>query len=56
MTASAAKVLVVDDTDTNIKLLRALLRGAGYDVVTATCGTDANCSRPTEFINCTSTI
>jgi DNA-binding response OmpR family regulator len=31
---------VVDDTEANIKLLRALLRGAGYDVVTATCGTE----------------
>jgi len=41
MAASQAKVLVVDDTDTNIKLLRALLKGAGYEVVTATCGTDA---------------
>jgi two-component system cell cycle response regulator len=41
MAVSQAKILVVDDTDTNIKLLRALLRGAGYDVVTATCGTDA---------------
>jgi DNA-binding response OmpR family regulator len=36
--AAQAKILVVDDTDTNIKLLRALLKGAGYEVVTATCG------------------
>jgi DNA-binding response OmpR family regulator len=41
MLSSQAKVLVVDDTETNIKLLRALLKGAGYEVVTATCGTDA---------------
>lgn len=41
MAASPAKVLVVDDTEANIKLLRALLKGAGYDVVTAVCGTDA---------------
>lgn len=41
MAASQAKVLVVDDTEANIKLVRALLKGAGYDVVTATCGTDA---------------
>lgn len=38
---SQARILVVDDTETNIKLLRALLKGAGYEVVTATCGTDA---------------
>jgi DNA-binding response OmpR family regulator len=36
--ATQAKILVVDDTDTNIKLLRALLKGAGYEVVAATCG------------------
>jgi len=41
MAASQAKILVVDDTETNIRLLRALLKGAGYDVVTAACGTDA---------------
>ncbi len=40
MGASQAKILVVDDTETNIKLLRALLKGAGYEVVTATCGMD----------------
>lgn len=40
MAASQPKVLVVDDTEANIKLVRALLRGAGYEVVTATCGTD----------------
>ncbi len=41
MGASQAKILVVDDTETNIKLLRALLKGAGYEVVIATCGTEA---------------
>jgi DNA-binding response OmpR family regulator len=41
MAASQAKILVVDDTETNIRLLRALLKGAGYDVVTAACGMDA---------------
>ena len=41
MAASQAKILVVDYTETNIKLFRALLKGAGYDVVTAACGTDA---------------
>lgn len=41
MAVSQAKVLVVDDTEANIKLVRALLKGAGYEVVTATCGTDA---------------
>src|SRR5574337_68844 len=41
MVASPAKILVVDDTDANIRLLRALLKGAGYDVVTATCGAEA---------------
>jgi DNA-binding response OmpR family regulator len=34
------KVLVVDDTEPNLKLLRALLKGAGYEVVTAANGTD----------------
>jgi len=32
------KILVVDDTEANLKLLRALLRGAGYEVVTASGG------------------
>jgi len=41
MVGLQAKILVVDDTETNIKLLRALLKGAGYDVVTAACGMDA---------------
>lgn len=41
MVAPQAKVLVVDDTEANIKLIRALLKGAGYDVVTATCGAAA---------------
>lgn len=34
------KILVVDDTEPNIRLLRALLAGAGYEVVTASCGTE----------------
>ncbi len=41
MVAPQAKVLVVDDTEINLKLIRALLKGAGYDVVTAACGADA---------------
>ncbi|MBI4574368.1 MAG: response regulator [candidate division NC10 bacterium] len=41
MATSQPKILVVDDTEANIKLLRALLRGAGYEVVTAACGTEA---------------
>jgi len=47
MTAQA-KILVVDDTDTNIKLLRALLKGAGYEVVTATCGQEGLTAATTE--------
>ena len=47
MTARA-KILVVDDTDTNIKLLRALLKGAGYEVVTATCGQEGLTAATTE--------
>jgi len=43
-----AKILVVDDTDTNIKLLRALLKGAGYEVVTATCGQEGLTAAATE--------
>jgi DNA-binding response OmpR family regulator len=35
MAALRAKILVVDDTEMNIKLLRALLTGAGYEVLTA---------------------
>ena len=40
MTALRRKILVVDDTEPNLRLLRALLTGAGYDVVTAPCGSD----------------
>jgi sigma-B regulation protein RsbU (phosphoserine phosphatase) len=36
--ATQRKILVVDDTEANLKLLRALLRGAGYEVVTASGG------------------
>jgi DNA-binding response OmpR family regulator len=39
MTAHRSRILVVDDTEPNLKLLRALLTGAGYEVVTANCGT-----------------
>jgi DNA-binding response OmpR family regulator len=48
MPAPQAKILVVDDTDTNIKLLRALLKGAGYEVVTATCGQEGLTAATTE--------
>ncbi len=48
MAAPQAKVLVVDDTDTNIRLLRALLKGAGYEVVTATCGQEGLTAAATE--------
>jgi DNA-binding response OmpR family regulator len=40
MTAARWKILVVDDTEPNLRLLRALLTGAGYDVVTAGGGAD----------------
>ena len=40
MTAQRSKILVVDDTEPNLRLLRALLTGAGYEVITAACGTD----------------
>ena len=40
MTSVQAKVLVVDDNEANIKLARALLRGAGYEVATAASGTE----------------
>jgi two-component system cell cycle response regulator len=40
MAAPRSKILVVDDTEPNIRLLRALLTGAGYDVITANCGAD----------------
>jgi DNA-binding response OmpR family regulator len=35
MTAPRSKILVVDDTEPNLRLLRALLTGAGYEVFTA---------------------
>jgi DNA-binding response OmpR family regulator len=38
--AAQRKILVVDDTEANLKLLRALLRGAGYEVVTASGGSE----------------
>ena len=34
------KILVVDDTEPNLRLLRALLSGAGYEVVMASCGAE----------------
>lgn len=40
MAARRSKILVVDDTEPNLRLLRALLTGAGYEVVTANCGAD----------------
>jgi DNA-binding response OmpR family regulator len=40
MVAPRRKILVVDDTEPNLRLLRALLTGAGYEVVTANCGTE----------------
>lgn len=40
MTAPRGKILVVDDTEPNLRLLRALLTGAGYDVITASCGSE----------------
>jgi DNA-binding response OmpR family regulator len=40
MTAPRGKILVVDDTEPNLRLLRALLTGAGYEVVTAGSGTE----------------
>jgi two-component system cell cycle response regulator len=41
MTPRLARILVVDDTEPNLRLLRALLAGAGYEVVTAGCGAEA---------------
>ncbi|MES2992733.1 MAG: response regulator [Pseudomonadota bacterium] len=38
---STGRVLVVDDTPLNLKLLADLLSVKGYDVVTATCGVEA---------------
>lgn len=40
MTALRRKILVVDDTEPNLRLLRVLLAGAGYDAITAACGTE----------------
>jgi len=40
MAVLRGKILVVDDTEPNLRLLRALLTGAGYEVVTAASGTD----------------
>ena len=48
MAVSQAKILVVDDTDVNIKLLRALLKGAGHAVVTAANGTEGLTAATTE--------
>jgi len=36
-----AKILVVDDTPHNVKLLADLLGAKGYDVMTATSGSEA---------------
>ncbi len=41
MGATRRKILVVDDTEPNLRLVRALLSGAGYDVATANSGTAA---------------
>jgi class 3 adenylate cyclase/CheY-like chemotaxis protein len=41
MTAPPAKILVVDDTPQNVKLLADLLAAKGYRVVTAASGTEA---------------
>ena len=40
MAALRGRILVVDDTEPNLRLLRALLTGAGYEVITANCGTE----------------
>lgn len=40
MTGQRCKILVVDDTEANLRLLRALLTGAGYEVATAGCGAE----------------
>jgi len=40
MPTPRSKILVVDDTEPNLRLLRALLTGAGYEVVTASCGVE----------------
>lgn len=36
-----ARILVVDDTPRNVKLLADLLTATGYDVLTAACGEEA---------------
>ncbi|HEY3116519.1 MAG TPA: response regulator, partial [Chloroflexota bacterium] len=36
-----SKILVVDDTERNIRLLEAMLAPRGYEVMSATCGSDA---------------
>ena len=38
MGALRSKILAVDDTEPNLRLVRALLGGAGYEVITATSG------------------
>lgn len=40
MAGPRGKILVVDDTEPNLRLLRALLTGAGYDVITSNSGSD----------------
>jgi DNA-binding response OmpR family regulator len=40
MAALRGRILVVDDTEPNLRLLRALLTGAGYEVITANCGAE----------------
>ncbi len=40
MMEQRCKILVVDDTEANLRLLRALLMGAGYEVTIANCGLD----------------
>ena len=41
MTTVPAKILVVDDTPTNVKLMAGLLEGSGYEVSTASSGSEA---------------
>ncbi len=41
MGATRSKILVVDDTEANLRLVRALLTGAGYDVATVSSGSAA---------------
>ncbi len=38
MGALRSKILTVDDTEANLRLVRALLGGAGFEVITATSG------------------